>query len=165
MNSASLAFPPATSRLPWRIGLLAGTVAAVVEMIPVLTIQGMLGVSVTQVFQSIASGLLGRAAYAGGATTVLLGAGLHLLISLVAGILFAFAASAWLVLARRPYLSAAVYGLLVYLVMSFVVVPLSAAAFKGTGEPAMMAMSLGVHILAFALPITIVCRRGLERRG
>lgn len=146
----------------WRAGLVAGLVAAAVEMIPVLSIQGALGISVVRVLQSIASGVLGSDAYAGGLPSAALGLGLHVFISIVFGLVFAGAAAVRPGLLRRPALVSIGYGVIIYLVMSFVVLPLSAVAFPRAAAPSLIAMSLGVHIVAFALPIVLMVRRILR---
>uniref|UniRef100_UPI000B339D8E hypothetical protein n=1 Tax=Sphingomonas asaccharolytica TaxID=40681 RepID=UPI000B339D8E len=64
--------------------LVAGIAAAAIEMIFVLPIQASLGNSPGIVFQSIASGTMGKAAYIGGTPAILLGIFYHVLISLVA---------------------------------------------------------------------------------
>jgi uncharacterized membrane protein YagU involved in acid resistance len=146
-----------------RTALIAGACAAVIEMIPVLTIQSALGVSPLRVFQSIASGLRGRDAYAGGVTTAWLGAALHLFISLVAAAVYVAIAVRWSLFARRPLLAGAAFGVACYVVMSYVVLPLSAVAFPPASDPRMIAMSLGVHIAAFGWPIALVSRRLMRR--
>ncbi len=148
-----------------RIVVIAGATAAVVEMMPILTIQGAaLGVSPIRIFQSIASGLLGHDAYADGLSAALLGAALHLLISLVAALFFVVAADRRPVLTRHPVLSSVGFGVISFVVMSWIVVPLSAAAFKPNFNPALMAMSLAIHALFFGLPIALVTR-WLSRSG
>lgn len=145
-------------------GLHAGGVAAIVEMVPVLAIQaGALGVPIHRVLQAIASGLLGSQAYAGGNPAAMLGAGLHTLISIGAGLVFAFAASRLPILTRRPWLAGTIFGVACYLVMSFVVVPLSAAAFPPARNPVLIAISLAVHVVAFGIPIALSHRRALRR--
>jgi hypothetical protein len=157
---------PAAAQVAW-IGFLAGAVAAVIEMVPILLIQGfLLHVGPLRILQSIASGLLGAGAYTGGLPSAVLGALLHLLISISAGLAYAAAASRIGGLLRRPVLGGVAYGVIVYLVMSYVVVPLSAVAFQPTTNPGLMAMSLTIHIVAFALPISLMCKRlfgGLAR--
>lgn len=133
-------------------GILAGLVASVVEMIPVLSIQGLLGVSVLRVFQSIAGGLLGAAAYQGGVTTAFLGGVLHLFISLVAGVIYAATAARESRLVRYPLLGGVAAGIVSYLVMTFIVLPLSAVPFPANRQIAMMMVSLLVHIVAFDIP-------------
>lgn len=147
-------------------GLGAGAVAAVVDIIPILLIQGLLlKVGPTRIFQSIASGMTGAAAYAGGLPSAFLGALVHLLISLIAGLAYAYAAARLPLLVRRPVIGGLAYGVLVYLVMSYIVVPMSAVAFKPATDPALIAISLGIHMVAFGLPIALVTRRALGLVG
>ncbi len=49
-----------------------------------------------------------------------------------------------------------VYGVLVYLIMTFVVVPLSAIGFRPPRSLILMLTSLAVHVFAFGLPISLV---------
>jgi hypothetical protein len=49
--------------------------------------------------------------------------------------------------------------------MSYIVVPLSAAAFKPAHNPALIAVSLAVHMAAFGLPIALTYRTMLARHG
>lgn len=139
-------------------GIAAGIVAAAVEMLPVLTIQASLGVPPLRVFQSIAGGVLGAATYSGGWSTALLGVAFHILISVVTGLSFAIATAREPRLLSRPIASAMAIGLIAYLVMTFVVLPLSAVPFPANRNPIMMASSLAIHITAFGLPIVLVCR-------
>lgn len=145
---------------PYRVVLLAGAVGAVIEMIPVITIQRYLfGVPPIRIFQSIASGLLGRQAYSGGLWSAIQGAALHVLISLIAALIFVEAARRWRVLLRRPVISGAIFGVLAFIVMSWIVVPLSAAAFKPNLDPALLMLSLAIHVLFFGLPIALTTHR------
>ena len=138
--------------------LVIGTVAAVTEMVPVFPIQGAMGVSPRLVLQSIASGLLGRGAYSGGAATVLLGIALHLVISIVAALLYVIASDRWAALRRHPWFAGIAYGTVVFAVMRYVVVPLSAVAYKQSSDWSMFAISLAVHIIGFGLPIALLDR-------
>jgi hypothetical protein len=143
--------------------LAAGVAAAVVEMAVVLPIQAMLGVSPELLFQSIAAGAVGkRAAFSGGLPMAALGAGFHLLISLVAAGFYAFAAGRWPILLRRPVVMGILYGVPCYLVMSFVVIPLSTLGFSFPKSPGLFALSFGTHLLAFGLPIGLVVRAVLD---
>jgi uncharacterized membrane protein YagU involved in acid resistance len=138
--------------------LVIGAIAAVTEMVPVFPIQAALGVSPRLVLQSIASGVLGRQAYSGGAATVLLGVAFHLLISVVAALLYLVASERWPGLRRHPLLAGIAYGTVVFLVMRYVVVPLSAVAYSQSTEWRMFAISLAVHILGFGIPIALMDR-------
>lgn len=140
------------------ISLVIGAIAAVTEMVPVFPIQGALGVSPRLVLQSIASGLLGRAAYSGGAATVVLGIALHLLISVLFALAYLIASERWVGLRRRPVLAGIAYGTIVFLVMRYIVVPLSAVAYTQSTDWGMFATSLAVHIVGFGIPIALLDR-------
>lgn len=143
--------------------LLVGTAAAVVEMVPILPIQAALGVPPARVLQAIASGLLGRAAFSGGAGTVVLGAALHWLICVLATLLFHVVAERWRVPDARPWLAGCALGVGAYAVMRYLVLPLSAVAYRPASEPRMVATSLAVHVLGFGLPVAFL-DRALRRR-
>jgi len=88
-----------------------------------------LGDNPAAVWQSVAAGLLGKASYDGGPATAFLGLALHLCVAFVMALVYVRAARHLPVLLQRPVLLGALYGLLLYAVMNFVVVPLSAIGF------------------------------------
>jgi hypothetical protein len=137
----------------------AGLFAAAFEMLFVLPIQGfVLHNSPVTVFQSIAYGAIGNAAFKGGLATAGLGVFFHTLISVVAAGLYAFAASRWSLLLRRPWLMGTAYGVPVYLAMTFVVAPLSKVGFSLPKDPVIWLISFSIHFIGFSLPIALVCR-------
>lgn len=108
-----------------------------------------------RILQSVAAGLLGRqAARAGGWPTALLGLLLHFFIATTVVLVYNLASRRLALLTRRPIVCGLAYGLLVYLVMYYVVVPLSAA---GRGIPDMsplpvLANNVLIHMLGIGLP-------------
>src|SRR6185436_181096 len=89
-------------------------------------------VSPMRILQIVTAGVLGReAARAGGIRTALLGAALHFFIALVIVLVYASESRMMPMLIHRPILCGTVYGVLVYVVMNYVVVPLSAAGGGG----------------------------------
>jgi hypothetical protein len=84
------------------------------------------GVSPGRILQFIASGVLGRESFNGGAATAALGLLLHFFIAFMVVILYILASRRLPILARQPFVFGPLYGLLVHLVMHYVVVPLSA---------------------------------------
>ena len=88
-----------------------------------------LGDNPAAVWQSVAAGLLGKASYDGGPATAFLGLALHLCVAFVMALVYVRAARHLPVLLQRPVLMGALYGLVLYTVMNFVVVPLSAIGF------------------------------------
>ena len=83
------------------------------------------GISPVRVWQSVASGALGPAAFQGGMSTAMIGLAFHYLIALIFTVAFYAAAAVWPALTRRPVLAGALYGIGIYVVMNFIVLPLS----------------------------------------
>jgi hypothetical protein len=137
-------------------GLIAGTLDLTAACIAAWLRSG---VTPVRVMQSVASGLLGADAYAGGAKTAALGVALHFLIATVATAVFYFASRKWLFLIERPINFGLLYGVAVYLFMNFVVLPLS--AFPQRGTPTLSGRIIGLLIIMFfiGLPIALVVRR------
>jgi hypothetical protein len=112
-----------------------------------------------RILQSVASGLLGKASYEGGWNTALLGLALHFLITLVmSGVYYAASQRlAWLT--QRPLAMGAAYGLVLYAVMNFVVVPLSAAAVGAPGLDPWTFAGIAAHVVLVGIPIALCARR------
>lgn len=116
------------------------------------------GLNPIQVLQFIASGLLGSSAFQGGLSAAVLGAVIHFLIAFAVAAVYV-AASGWIPMLRRQPLSfGLLFGASVYLVMTYLVLPLSAVA----PSPFSLAMFLnGIigHALFVGLPIAFYARR------
>ncbi len=119
------------------------------------------GVSAQRIFQSVAAGLLGRASFDGGAATAALGLFLHFFIATTMAFTYFVVASRWPALHRRPLAYGAAYGLLLYGVMNYIVLPLSAAG-RGSRDPLWIALSIVVHMLLIGVPMALFARRALE---
>lgn len=140
-------------RLPARLPVLvvAAVVVAVLDMLLATTFWALRGVAPARVLQSVASGLIGRAAYAGGTATALLGLLLHLSIAFAMVLAYDLAALRLPWLVRRPSLWGPLYGVALYLVMTWIVVPLSAAA-HASPSVAWAATSVFSHVVLVGLP-------------
>jgi hypothetical protein len=114
-----------------------------------------------RIFQSVAAGLLGDAAFVGGWGTAALGLALHFAIALSMSLAYFLAARRIPLLARRPWLCGAGYGLLLYAIMNYVVVPLSAAR-AGARDPLWIALGIAVHVLLVGVPIALLARRAVD---
>lgn len=143
----------------WRRAAAIGALAvATLDMLDCVVVYGLLrGVTATQCFQGVASGILGRASFQGGWSTVLLGGVLHLFNATVIVSVYSLASRRMALLTRRPLLSAVLYGCLVFLVMNFVVVPLSAARVMRITLVNLVNGFLG-HIISVGLPCLWVVR-------
>jgi hypothetical protein len=92
-------------------------------------------VSSGSIFRYIASGLLGPSAFSGGPQTALLGLVLHYTIALGAAALFYAACLRVKALYEKPWIFGPLYGLVVFCVMHFVVVPLSRVQSRNASMP------------------------------
>jgi hypothetical protein len=146
--------PPATLRaLP---ALLLGTLSVgVLDGAFAIVRAAFNGVPPQRVMQSIAAGLLGRAAFQGGTATALLGAGLHFIIAGMVVLTYFLASRRLPILTRHPLLCGAIYGLLVFAVMNFIVIPLSALTI-GPRSLVRMLPGMTIHILGVGFPAALV---------
>src|SRR5713101_3156509 len=108
------------------------------------------GVPAQRILQSVAAGLLGEASFTGGRATAALGLALHYFIALSMALVYYLAALRRPLLWQRPVLCGAAYGLLLYGIMNYVVVPLSAAG-RGSRDPVWIALSIAVHVLLIGI--------------
>jgi len=113
-----------------------------------------------RIFQSVASGLLGPASFQGGAKTAALGLALHYFIAVSMSVAYYLVARRWALLGQRPLLCGAAYGLLLYGIMNYVVVPLSAAG-SGSKDALWITLSIAVHMFLIGVPIALFTRRAL----
>jgi hypothetical protein len=136
-------------------GLIAGTLDICAAC---LTAWLRAGVGPIGLLQYVASGALGPAASQGGIKTALIGLALHYLIATIWTAVFYLASRKWLFLIERPVQFGLLYGIAVYLIMTFVVVPLS----RVTPRPATITgRTIGILTIMFCvgLPIALVVRR------
>jgi uncharacterized membrane protein YagU involved in acid resistance len=111
------------------------------------------------VWQYIASGILGNAAFEGGIATALLGVLLHLIISFVIAGVFSLGADRVPLLRRHPIAGSLLYGFGVFVVMNMIVTPLSAAPPLPAPPIPWLIEAIIEHILLVGLPLGILVRR------
>lgn len=145
------------------VAIAAGLAGAVVEMVFVLPIQHLLGASPVFVFQGIASGALGKSAFTGGTSTALFGLVIHLFVSFVAAGVYIAARARSALVRTRPAAAGMAFGAVCYVVMTFVVIPLSAIGFHPPKSLFLASLSFAIHVFAFGLPIALVSSVLLKR--
>src|SRR6266487_876231 len=120
---------PATRNSLLRLSVIAGLIIGFADEIIyhwfVTNVLG--GLPLISVYQYIASGALGNAAFAGGIATALLGVLFHYLISIVIAGVFILSANRIPLLRRYLIPGSLLYGFGVFVVMNMIVLPLSAA--------------------------------------
>jgi len=115
-----------------------------------------------RIFQSVAKGVLGPSTFRGGAATAALGLFLHYFIATAMSFTYYLFARRWTALVERPVTFGAAYGLVLYGVMNYIVVPLSLARGGGSGGALWVALSIVVHMLLIGVPIALFARRAIS---
>jgi hypothetical protein len=119
------------------------------------------GYPLMSVYQYLASGALGNAAFEGGIGTALLGMLFHFFVSFVVAAVFILSADRIPFLRRYAIPGSLVYGFGVFIVMNLIVLPLSAAPpLPAPTMPQLIAMIVD-HMLIIGLPLGIIVRRML----
>jgi hypothetical protein len=158
------ALQPARLPSPYLYVLAGGLVAGTLDITYACIFWAIkAGVAPLRIFQSVAAGLLGKASFDGGAATAALGLTLHYFIATTMALAYYLVAKRWPLLTRRPGLFGATYGLLLYLIMNYVVVPLSAAG-SGSKDSVWVALSIAVHALFIGIPCALFARLALRTR-
>lgn len=144
-----------------RATLVAGTLdllsAAVLTLLAGRPVAGMLS--------RIAAGPFGDGMVNAGMPAALLGVAVHFVLMGIFAAIFAFVAARLPVVVRNPIPAGIAYGLAVYVVMYWIVVPLRwppksmALTFDKVGVPIL------IHILLVGLPISVMICRALRERG
>jgi hypothetical protein len=153
---------PDTLRKTLEAALFGGLIAGTLDITDAFVVWYLRDVTPDRVLRGIAAGVLGRDARAGGAWVPALGALLHYFISCAAAAFYYRASVLLPVLRKRPVVSGIAYGGAFYLLMTFVIVPLSAAS----GKETLTWNGLFAHTILFGLPIALVTRyvsRGSRR--
>lgn len=154
--------PPA-----WLYVLLAGLLAGAFDLTFAFTFYSYQGASPERILRTIAAGLLGRdGALAPGNFPVAVGAFMHFFISVCAAFIFYFLSRRLPALTRRWAFWGAAYGIGVYLVMHFVVIPLSRLPFRLPTLHNLIG-ELGSHIFLFGMVIAygVSRARAAQRSG
>jgi hypothetical protein len=160
--SADSPAPPSSQAL--RTILTAGLIAGSLDGMDAVVFIGLIsGVPVGRVFQFIASGALGVGAFHGGWKTVALGVFFHFTIAIGAAAVYYLISRKFPLLLRTPLLWGPIYGLGVFLVMHYVVVPLSAAPKQHAAHAAALANLIFSHIFFVGIPIALLHSRAAGR--
>ncbi|HYT65295.1 MAG TPA: hypothetical protein VEL51_02665 [Vicinamibacterales bacterium] len=121
------------------------------------------GTTPQRLLQGVAAGALGRdAAFAGGAGTAAMGLGFHYFIAFTITLIFFLAARQQHALVRHPVIAGSLFGIGVYLVMNFIVIPLSKIGARPLPAAIVIVTSVLVHMFVIGTPIALGARRALR---
>lgn len=145
--------------------LVGGGIAATLDILYAIIVNGWYGRTPLWVLQSVASGWLGRTAFDGGVAAGVLGLVSHYSILLVAAVLYLLASRRLLMLRTQAVVCGALFGVAVYLFMNFVVVPLSAFPFELSYPLPTLLRGFTSHALLVGVPIALSIRRLTSAAG
>ena len=144
--------------------LMGGAVAGTLDILYAFIHYGIaFDLSPVRICQSVAAGILGKeAARAGGLGSAALGLGLHFMMATMMAGFFVMLALRLPWLTHKAWITGPAYGLGLYFVMNYIVVPLSNAGHTGPPQRQVLIGALFTHTLLVGLPIVLIARRYSE---
>jgi hypothetical protein len=167
-TSETLQNPPsgqaALRSSPLWIVLAGGLVAGALDLTFAFLFYGPQGATPLRILQGIASGVLGRGSFEMGLASAALGAFFHFFISLCAAGIYYLVSLRFSFLTRRAVIAGAIFGILMFLAMRYVVIPLSAIKPK----PMKVGNAIGElcsHVFLFGMAIAYATSRAHQIRS
>lgn len=140
-------FVPARSSA-WRNVITGGLVMGTLDLIFACSFWSLShGVPPMRILQSIAAGVQGTAAFAGGVSSALLGAACHYFIATTMVLAYYLVGARFATLLQHPVRYGLPYGLLLYATMTWLVVPLSNAPTPKASNPTWTIASIVMHLI------------------
>ncbi|MEP6903688.1 MAG: hypothetical protein ABJA66_18340 [Actinomycetota bacterium] len=147
-----------TTQIGLKTILCGGLTVGILDGLFALVYYGLiLGAETTRIFQSVAAGLLGKDSFEGGTPTFLLGILLHFVVAICIAAVYWIASLKLQFLIRRAVVCGLIYGMIAYLVMNYVVIPLSNTV---SGKFSLMNFTVAIigQALLVGLPIALITR-------
>jgi len=140
-----------------------GLAVAILDLLFAFIFYGrILGVKNIRIFQSVAAGFLGKAAYEGGTRMFVFGLMIHFVVAAGIATVYYLASRKLNVLIRYAVLSGLIYGLLAYLVMNYVVIPLSAIGPRPFNLRVFLPAFIA-HAVLVGLPVALIAKHSAKR--
>lgn len=143
-----------------RVIVTAGLVVGVLDILSAVVIWWQRGIALQRGLQGISAGLLGAKSYQGGIETAGLGLALHFFIAFVVVSIFYLASRKVSFLTKQPFVSGVFYGIGVYIVMYWIVLPTAFSTFRHRLSNELL--ELAIHICLIGLPTAFIVRRYSE---
>jgi hypothetical protein len=148
----------------WKVIAGATLLVGTLDISDAFIFYGLRSVTPTRILQGIASGAIGRSAFSMGHRSALLGLFFHFFIAFSATTVFLLA-SRKLPLAQHPWLYGTLFGIALYCVMNYIVLPLSKIGLRPT--PPLVPLINGVAALVFCIgvPLAFIARRYVPQQN
>ncbi len=147
-----------------RATLIGGSIAGALDILFAISFAIFDGRTATWLLQTVATGVLGEAAYEGGAPAAILGLAAHFVLSIGWAALFVTIAARRPRVLDRPIVTGLIFGVVVFLGMRLVVLPLSAFPFPVRLLSLSAGLDLLSHLFLFGVPIALAAARALLPR-
>jgi hypothetical protein len=147
----------------WKVIAGATLLVGTLDISDAFIFYGLRGVTPTRILQGIASGVLGRAAFGMGHRSALLGLFFHFFIAFSATTVFLLA-SHKLPVARHPFLYGTLFGVALYLVMNYIVLPLSQIGLRPTPPLIPLINGVAALIVCIGIPLAFIARRYIPQQ-
>jgi hypothetical protein len=140
--------------------VFGGLAVGILDGLFAFTFYGLiLGFKPLRIFQGVAAGLLGSESFSGGVKTFLLGLFLHFVVATCIAAIYYLASVKLPFLVHHAVVSGLIYGMIAYLVMKFVVTPLSAIGPRPMPRLSIFLTEILGHAFLVGLPIALLARR------
>ena len=146
----------------FRTILTAGLVVGVLDISSAFVIWWQRGVGAQRGLQGISAGLLGANSYDGGLVTAGLGLALHFFVAFVVVSVFFTASRKIEFLTVHAVVSGVLYGICVYVVMYWLVLPMAFPMFRHRIGNDLLAIA--IHISLIGLPCALIVRHYSQRK-
>jgi hypothetical protein len=142
----------------WKVIAGATLVVGTLDISDAFIFYGLRGVTPTRILQGIASGVLGKASFGMGYRSAILGLFFHFFIAFSATTVFLLA-SRKLPFGSHPVPFGALFGAALYLVMNYIVLPLSKIGLRPTPPLVPLVNGVGALIVCIGIPLGFIARR------
>jgi hypothetical protein len=144
--------------------LAGGLIAGALDLTFAFVFYWPQGATPLRILQGIASGVLGRGSFQMGLASAALGAFFHFFISACAAAIYYLVSLRFSFLTRRAVISGAIFGVLMFLAMRFIVLPLSAIK-PGPMKVGNAIGELCSHVFLFGMVIAYAVSRAHHIRS
>jgi uncharacterized membrane protein YagU involved in acid resistance len=139
-----------------QVVLLAAMASGLLDLIAATTLSASRGVPPKRMLQTIASAQMGPKAFETGTHGAALGLVFHFFIALTASGMYYVATRYLTIIGNHQIISGLAYGILIHLVMTFIVLPMS--TLRRPFSTVFFLLQLVIHMFFVGLPIALVVK-------
>jgi hypothetical protein len=147
----------------WKVIAGATLLVGTLDISDAFIFYGLRGISPIRILHSIASGVLGRPAYSLGYRSAILGLAFHFFIAFCATTVFLLA-SRRLPLGTHPLLYGTLFGVALYIIMTYIVLPHTNVLPKPSFSLIPFINGVAALIVCIGIPLAFIARRYIPQQ-